>query len=144
MRVEGLGAPSPVSAQLVIKFGIPAQATRCFELLLMIMARFPARDEDEKMVVELMKPPLADMLIAARSIAERSGAATDFPEYGADGNIVDSDTSFDLVPLQYILPGSFVGVSFAFWLLMDPSFQNACETTGLIAVGKEWMSLSGI
>ncbi|KAJ7457224.1 hypothetical protein B0H11DRAFT_1925162 [Mycena galericulata] len=104
MRVEGLGAPSPVSAQLVIKFGIPAQATRCFELLLMIMARFPARDEDEKMVVELMKPPLADMLIAARSIAERSGAATDFPEYGADGNIVDSDTSFDLVPLQYILP----------------------------------------
>ncbi|KAJ7435083.1 hypothetical protein B0H11DRAFT_2257571 [Mycena galericulata] len=134
MRVEGLGAPSPVSAHLVIKFGIPAQATRCFELLLMIMARFPARDEDEKLVVELMKPPLADMLIAARSIAERSGAATDFPEYGADGNIVDSDSSFDLVPLQYILPGSFVGVPFAFLVVNGSLFQNTCKTAGLIAV----------
>ncbi|KAJ7448267.1 hypothetical protein B0H11DRAFT_2247856 [Mycena galericulata] len=74
----------------------------------MIMARFPPKELEEKIVVRLMKPALSDVLIAGRSIAEVSGSATDCPEYGADSNIVDSDTSFDLNPLEYILLGTTI------------------------------------
>ncbi|KAJ7448447.1 hypothetical protein B0H11DRAFT_1929113 [Mycena galericulata] len=76
------GGYSLATAPLVNRFAIPAQATRCFEIFVIIMARYPPSLPDEKVIFALMMPVVNEMLVTARSVAEASGAPKDFPEFG--------------------------------------------------------------
>ncbi|KAJ7502407.1 hypothetical protein B0H11DRAFT_2223323 [Mycena galericulata] len=98
------GGYSLATAPLVNRFAIPAQATRCFEIFVIIMARYPPLLPDEKVIFALMMPVVNEMLVTARSVAEASGAPKDFPEFGPDGNISSTEVSTDEGPLRYTVP----------------------------------------
>lgn len=100
-----LRAANRPTSSLLVQFGVPAQAARCFSILLKIIERFPPQTPDEQMANDLMHPVLVALYTSARDTAHASGAPMEFPEYAADGDVKLDVSDADFGPLEYVLPG---------------------------------------
>ncbi|KAJ7493735.1 hypothetical protein FB451DRAFT_1387883 [Mycena latifolia] len=100
---ESVRAGSPLHPDISY-FRIPPQATRLFEIVLLLASRFPPAMEAQHLAYFMMLPQVLGMVAISKLAATASACGQDYPEYDSRGLLAEFDGEFNFPVIPAHLP----------------------------------------